>query len=206
MTLFVENLTVKRGWREIIAGLSFSVAVGEALVLTGANGAGKTTLLRTIAGLLAPETGVIRLDSVAGGPDREVGEMCHLLGHLNAIKSSLTVAENARFWAIYLGGPLDDVPAALDRFQLAELAAVPAGYLSAGQRRRLGLARLLVAPRPVWLLDEPAVSLDTASRKLLAHAIDLHVKGGGLVLAATHQPLGLDGARELRLGHREAQP
>jgi heme exporter protein A len=196
MRLIVEELNQTRGDRHLFAGLSFEVAAGEALVLTGPNGAGKTTLLRTLAGLLAPAAGRIVLE----GGDREatVGEQAHLIGHANAIKPRLTVAQNLAFWARYLGGtmPSDAALAALD---LAPLAAIPAAYLSAGQKRRLGLARLLAAPRPIWLLDEPTVSLDAANRDRLAALVQAHRQQGGLVLAATHLPLGLEAPRELAL-------
>ncbi len=129
-----------------------------------------------------------------------MAEQCHYVGHLNAIKAQLTVAENARFWAAYLGGPETGVAAALGRLQLSALAGIKAGYLSAGQKRRLGLVRMLVVARPLWLLDEPLVSLDTASQVVLAQLIDTHVAAGGMAIAATHQPLGLRSARELRLG------
>ncbi|MGD9829626.1 MAG: heme ABC exporter ATP-binding protein CcmA [Hyphomicrobiaceae bacterium] len=186
-----------RGGRTILHGVSFTVAAGEALVLTGPNGAGKTTLIRTVAGLLPPLSGVVSLD---GGDDaRDLAEQAHYVGHLNAVKPGLTVAENARFWADFLGGSGQAAWAALERFRLDALAEIPAAYLSAGQKRRLSLARLLVAPRPLWLLDEPTVSLDQASRLLVAEAIDAHLAAGGLVLAATHLPLGLAKAREWAL-------
>ncbi len=147
-----------RGGRTLFAGLSFAVGGGEALLLLGPNGAGKTTLIRTIAGLLAPAAGAIRLDG--GDAERSVGEQCHYVGHLNALKSSLTVEENAAFWCRFLGGRRDGLDVALEAFGLAHLRDIPAAYLSAGQKRRLGLARVLLAERPVWLLDEPTVSLD----------------------------------------------
>lgn len=218
----VSGLEVKRGARSVIRDLSFTVAGGEALLLTGANGAGKTTLIRALAGLLRPASGEIRLEG--GDPEREVPEQCHYVGHLNSIKASLTAAENLAFWADFLGGetaaagPLIRPPAtfsqrregqslagaervldALDCFNLLELADIPAGYMSAGQKRRLGLARLVVAARPVWLLDEPTVSLDKASVLLLARVVDAHVAGGGIVVAATHLDLGLAAPRELNL-------
>lgn len=202
MPLVIDHLTVMRGERAIIRHLSLTIADGAALLLTGANGVGKTTLLRTIAGLLPPAAGSIHLnvhDTSTPERDEHVAEHCHFIGHLNGIKPSLTVAENASFWAAYLGGAADRVAPALDQFRLSDLAAVPAGYLSAGQKRRLGLARLLLAPRPLWLLDEPAVSLDASSQRLLAAAIDGHTAAGGIVIAATHQPLGLARSREHRL-------
>ena len=195
--LVVDRLTVERGGRRVLSELSFTVAPGEALLLTGPNGAGKTTLLKTIAGYLAPAGGHVTL---ADGGDLSVTERAQYIGHLNGLRGSLTVEENARFWAQYLGGTADRVHPALDRFGLASLAGIPAGYLSAGQKRRLALARLLLAHRPLWLLDEPSSSLDAGSTRVLAGVLDEHVAGGGLIVAATHLPLGLARSRELRLG------
>jgi len=207
MALLIDSLLLRRGERTIIAGLTARAEPGEALLLTGPNGAGKTTLLRAIAGLLQPAAGSICLEprpagSQAADDAPRLAELCHLVGHLNAVRPALSVAENASFWAAYLGGPASGVLPALERFRLAELAAIEAAYLSAGQKRRLGLTRLLLAPRPVWLLDEPAVSLDAASRDLLADIANHHLAAGGILVAATHQPLGFAPARELRLGVR----
>lgn len=196
--LAVDRLAVERGGRRILSGLTFVIGRGEALVLTGPNGAGKSTLLKTIAGFLAPCEGHIRLEG--GDNERALAEQAHYVGHANGLRASLTVAENARFWAHYLGGPADRVEPALERFGLGFLAAVPAGYLSAGQKRRLGLVRLLLAPRPVWLLDEPTASLDASSSGVLAKVVDEHIAAEGLALVATHLPLGLARSRELRLG------
>lgn len=197
MQLIAENLGLDRGGRRVVSGLSFRVSAGEALVLTGPNGAGKTTLLRAVAGFLRPSEGTIRLEG--GLADAEIAEQCHFIGHRDGVKAALSVEENVRFMSGYLGEGAGIGPA-LERLGLAALAGIPAAYLSAGQRRRLGLARLLVARRPLWLLDEPTVSLDAASVETLAGIVKEHLAGGGLVLAATHVPLGLDGARELRLG------
>lgn len=198
MKIVVENLRLERGARAIVAGLSLTVASGEALLLTGANGAGKSTLLRALAGLFSPASGKIRLDGLDA--ESTVGEKCHFIGHHNGLKSSLTAAENLTFWSNYLGatGP-SRVAAALGRLQLSSLETIPAAYLSTGQKRRLGLARLLVADRPIWLLDEPTVSLDQTSARLLADIINTHVASGGIAIAATHLPLGLTNTRELRL-------
>lgn len=199
MKLTGTNLRIARGGRIVVDGLSLSVVAGQALVLSGPNGSGKTTLLRTIAGLIGPEAGQVALE----GGDRElsVGEQCHLIAHKDAVKSALSVQENARFWACYLGGNDTAVETALSQLGLDALADVPAGYLSAGQRRRLGLARLLLAARPVWLLDEPTVSLDAASVAALSDIVRGHLSSGGLVVAATHVPLGFgDAVVELRLG------
>ncbi len=195
--LVVDRLTVERGGRRVLSELSFTVAPGEALLLTGPNGAGKTTLLKTIAGYLAPAGGHVTL---ADGDEFSVTERAHYIGHLNGLRGALTVEENARFWAQYLGGTADRVHPALDRFGLASLAGIPASYLSAGQKRRLALARLLLAHRPLWLLDEPSSSLDAGSTRVLAGVLDEHVAGGGLIVAATHLPLGLARSRELQLG------
>ncbi|MEQ1694484.1 MAG: heme ABC exporter ATP-binding protein CcmA [Hyphomicrobiaceae bacterium] len=198
MKLVVENLRLERGARAIVADLTFAVASGEALLLTGANGAGKSTLLRALAGLFTPASGTIRLDGLYS--EATVTENCHFIGHHNGLKSSLTATENLSFWSNYLGTTgASRVATALDRMQLASLEAIPAAYMSAGQKRRLGLARLLVAERPVWLLDEPTVSLDQASARLLGDLVNAHVASGGIAIAATHLPLGLTNARELRL-------
>jgi heme exporter protein A len=197
MQLIVEALTSIRGGRTLFAGLSFTVGEGEALLVVGPNGAGKTTLIRTIAGLMRPAAGSIRIE---GSPELSVGEQCHYVGHLNAIKASLGVEENAAFWCRFLGGSADRIGPALAAFGLAAVGDVPAAYLSAGQRRRLGLTRVLLAERAIWLLDEPTVSLDAAAQAMLAKAIDAHIARGGAVIAATHAPLGIASARELRLG------
>jgi len=198
MKLISDALTSIRGGRTLFSRLSFAVGGGEALLLTGPNGAGKTTLIRTIAGLLGPAAGSIRLEG--GSAERSVGEQCHYVGHLNAIKSSLTVEENAAFWCRFLGGGAERIAAALAAFGLSGLGDVPAAYLSAGQQRRLGLARVLLANRPVWLLDEPTVSLDGAAQDALTRAVDVHMAEGGLVVVATHVPLAFAKSRELQLG------
>ena len=198
MNLVAQNLATRRGAPLLMAGISFVVGAGEGLLLLGANGTGKTTLIRTIAGLLAPSAGSIRIEG--GDPERSVGEQCHYVGHLNAVKGALTVAENANFWCRFLGGAPGRLDAALAAFGLAGLRDIPASYLSAGQRRRLGLARVLLAERPVWLLDEPTVSLDAAAAKALTRVLAEHLANGGLCVAATHVPLGLSNARELDLG------
>ena len=198
MKLIAEGLTSIRGGRTLFAELSFAVGGGEALLLLGPNGSGKTTLIRTLAGLLGPAAGSVRVDG--GDAERSVGEQCHYVGHLNALKSSLTVEENATFWCRYLGGRRDGLDAALTAFGLAGMRDMPVAYLSAGQKRRLGLARVLLAERAIWLLDEPAVSLDRAAQETLARAVEGHLAKGGVVIAATHVPLGLSKARELHLG------
>ncbi|MGE3065382.1 MAG: heme ABC exporter ATP-binding protein CcmA [Hyphomicrobiaceae bacterium] len=197
MQLVAENVSCARGGRRILAGLSFAVSGGEALLVRGRNGAGKTTLLRVLAGLGAPTAGRVAV----AGSDRGVSqaEQCHFIGHANAVKAAMTVGENLRFWGRFLAGSEAAVPAALEHFGLADLDEVPAGELSAGQQRRLSLARLLVASRPVWLLDEPSVSLDAAALARLLGVIASHLAGGGLAVIATHVDLAVPNARTLRL-------
>ena len=201
MRLIAENLVCVRGGRTVFEGLSLEVAAGDGLVLRGPNGAGKTSLLRILAGFLRPAGGSIALEG--GAAEASVGEQAHYVGRLNGVKRPLTVAENLGFWAAYLGGG-GALDASLERLNLAALRDIPAGLLSAGQARRLGLARLHLVPRPLWLLDEPSVSLDAASQEILAGLIRDHLAGGGLALAATHVHLGLDFAQELVLGARAA--
>ena len=166
--------------------------------MVGPNGSGKSSLLRLIAGLLRPAAGQIELRD--GAEERTIAEQAHYLGHLDALKPSLTVAENLGFWTRYLG---EEAPApthpALAAVGLGGLAHLPAAYLSAGQRRRLSLARLVAVPRPIWLLDEPASALDAAGQERLAELMREHLGTGGMILAATHGPLGIE-AEELRLG------
>jgi heme exporter protein A len=204
MRLVAEKLSSQRGGRALYAGLSFAVESGEALLVTGRNGAGKTTLLRTLAGFLQPETGRIRLEGGAHASELSTAEQCHYVGHANAVKASLTVAENALFWGGFLEGAAERLDTALEAFDLAALRDIPAGYLSAGQRRRAGLVRLLLAERPLWLLDEPTASLDDAAQAMLVAATNRHLAAGGLVIAATHLPLGFDRAHKLQLGRTTA--
>jgi heme exporter protein A len=198
MQLIVEGLASTRGERSIFTGVSFTVDAGGALVLLGPNGSGKTTLIRIIAGLLPASAGTLRL--TGADADRGVGEQCHYVGHLDAVKPSLTVDENARFWRGFLDGGEDAVEPALAAFGLDRLRDMPVAFLSAGQKRRLGLTRLLLAKRPLWLLDEPTVSLDGASREALLRVVAAHLDDGGLLIAATHVPLDLANASELQLG------
>jgi heme exporter protein A len=208
--LIAENLVLERGGRNVVDGLSMRLEGGAALVLTGPNGSGKSTLLRSLAGYLRPASGSVRI--VGAGEDREASEVCHFVGHLDGIKTHLTAAENLTFWAAYLGGSADlagRVEAALQLFALDALADIPAGYLSAGQKRRLALARLVAAERPLWLLDEPTVSLDASSVDVLVAAINGHLATGGMAVIATHVPMALAPVQQIRLGQAaqaEAQP
>jgi heme exporter protein A len=205
--LTAEKLILCRGGRTVVDGLSFALKGGEALLLTGANGAGKTTLLRALAGFIVPTEGSVRFAGAGFEEVSEGREHLHFVGHLDGTKAHLSVAENLSFWARYLGhNPASgaSLRAALDRFGLGGLEDIPAGYLSAGQRRRLALARLAVAERPLWLLDEPTVSLDASAIQMLIAATNEHVAGGGMAVVATHVALGLEQAREIRLGRAEA--
>jgi heme exporter protein A len=198
MQLTGDKLACSRGGREVFAGLSFSLSGGEALVVTGRNGAGKSSLLRMIAGLICVSAG--RLDLTGGEDDATLPEQAHYLGHQDALKPSLSVGENLRFWAEFLGSDRHAIQPALEAVDLVELADLPAAYLSAGQRRRLSIARLVAAPRPLWLLDEPTSALDVPSQGRLAELMRIHLDGGGMILAAAHGPIGLETARELKLG------
>ncbi len=200
MRLCATDIAIERGGRSIIPGLSFEVRAGRALVLTGPNGAGKSTVLRAIAGFLPLAAGAIRLDG--GDPETSIGEQSHYLGHADALKGALTAGENLAFWAGALGGDSSRSAwlAALARLGLAHVADFPVRTLSAGQKRRVALARLLVAARPLWLLDEPTTALDAAAQRLFGALMAEHLAGGGLIVAATHAPLGLEGADALALG------
>ncbi len=198
MRLSGSDLACQRGGREVFAGVSFSVASGEALTIVGRNGAGKSSLLRMVVGLVRIADGRIALDG--GDPELNVAEQAHYLGHQDALKPSLMVAENLRFWSGFLGTGGADIAEPLAAVGLDTLADLPAAYLSAGQRRRLSIARILAVKRPIWLLDEPTSALDAAAQERLAEYMRAHIAGGGLILAATHSALGLNDARELRLG------
>jgi heme exporter protein A len=203
MNLLGLNLTCIRGGRRVFSRINFSIAAGHALLLTGPNGAGKSSLLRVIAGLIRPTEGRLTLER--GDDELSVGEQAHYVGHLDPLKPALTVAENLTFWVRFLNGRATSDEATLtarglDAVGLADLSHLPAGYLSAGQRRRLSLARVLAAPRPIWLLDEPTTALDAASQDRLRQVMHAHLSDGGIVVAATHAPLGLEQAGELRLG------
>jgi len=198
MRLLGLNLTCVRGGREVFREVAFELAAGQALLVTGRNGAGKSSLLRMVAGLLRPAAGELQLEG--GDADLSIGEQAHYLGHQDALKPALSVSENLQFWSRFLGPPRADAAAALTAVGLQTLADLPAAYLSAGQRRRLSIARLLAAPRPIWLLDEPTSSLDTAAQQMLAALMRQHLAAGGILMAATHGPIGLDGGRTLQLG------
>jgi heme exporter protein A len=193
-----SNLDCVRGSREIFRNVNFSLSSGQALAVLGHNGAGKSSLLRIVAGLLRLDSG--RIEFHGGDPELTLPEQAHYLGHQDALKPSLSVSENLSFWARYLGEGRADLTEPLKAVGLAAIRDLPAGYLSAGQRRRLSIARLVAVPRPIWLLDEAAAALDQAAQARLVDLMRGHLAGGGLILAATHAPLGLEGVQELRLG------
>ena len=199
MRLSAVGLACRRGGRGVFAGLSFTLRTGEALLVTGRNGAGKSSLLRLLAGLLQAESG--RIELAFANAELSLAEQVHYVGHGDALKPSLSVAENLAFWRDFLGGAQSGgaPDAALAAFGIDALAALPASYLSAGQRRRLSLARLLCVHRPVWLLDEPTSALDDTAQTRLAGIMRAHLLAGGMIIAATHAPIGID-AKELRLG------
>jgi heme exporter protein A len=185
--LAADGLTVARGGRVLFEALSFAAAPGEVVALTGRNGAGKTSLLRALAGLLRPSAGVVRFPGLADPED--AASALHLVGHQDGLKGARTVAEELRFWSCWFGGTGETADAALDRLDLRRLAALEVRRLSAGQRRRLALARLLAAPRPIWLLDEPMAPLDAGWRERFGEMLATHAAGGGVVVAAVHDPL-----------------
>lgn len=187
----------------VFADVSFVLAGGAAMQVTGANGAGKSSLLRLMSGLLDPACGNLVFEG--GAEDASLAEQCHYIGHADALKGAMSVAETARFWSDFLGGTAERVAQAFEQFDLAHLSELPVAYLSAGQRRRLALARLLIAPRPLWLLDEPSVALDKASLLRLVQAMRDHLALGGMIMAATHQDLGLDPVTSLVMGTTRQQ-
>jgi heme exporter protein A len=209
MRLLGRGVRCVRGGREVFSGLDFEASAGRALAVTGRNGSGKTSLLRLIAGLLVPAGGSIALEG--GDAELNLGEQAHYLGHRDALKPALSVAENLVFWRNFLGGEISGADGSLKQglhqsleenlaaVGLGHAAHLPAAYLSAGQRRRLSLARLIAVRRPLWLLDEPTAALDAAGRSMFAGLMGDHLATGGMIVAATHGPLGIE-AEELRIG------
>jgi heme exporter protein A len=197
MRLIAVDLACRRGGRDVFSGVSFNVGAGELLAITGRNGAGKSSLLRIVAGLIRPVGGRLWLEG--SDPEFGIAEQVHYLGHQDPVKPSLSVLENLQFWAAFFAGGAIKVHDALESVGLGAIATLPAGYLSAGQRRRLSIARLIAVKRPIWLLDEPTSTLDAAAQHRVAEFMRSHLNEGGLVLAATHSALGLSNIQELSL-------
>jgi len=195
--LELRGLGVRRGGRQLFSGLSLSLAAGEGCALTGANGAGKTSLLRAVAGLVGLEAGEIAFGKLDATEARGAG--LHLIGHQDGLKPARTTREELDFWSVWSGGTAASAEAAAKALDLTTLLDLEVRRLSAGQRRRLALARLLAAPRPLWLLDEPLSPLDAGWRSRFGTMMQAHLAGGGLILAAVHDPLPI-AAKVLEIG------
>ena len=198
MQLHLKNLTLRRGARLLIKDFSFKLAAGESVLIKGPNGVGKTTLLRTIAGYITPEAGRIELSTTDAKEAPERTEPLHYIGHKNGFRASLTVLENLHFWQQFYN-PTANLGTIAENFALTPLLNIKAGYLSQGQQRRLALSRLAIAPRPLWLLDEPTVSLDIKSSEMIADIAQHHVQNDGLLIVISHIPLSLEFTKEIEL-------
>ncbi|NWJ23280.1 heme ABC exporter ATP-binding protein CcmA [Rhizobium sp. RM] len=203
MLLTAENLSARRGEDFIFMNISLKLVSGDALILTGPNGSGKSTLLRVLAGLFSAESGSIKIAGEGVPQDARPSEASHYLGHRNAMKQELTVSENLHFWKDFLGdfsgGTSLDIGEAAEAVGLAGITHLPFGYLSAGQQRRFAMAKLLIAWRPIWILDEPTAALDASADRMFTGLVKDHLGKDGIIIAATHQPLGLDHAQELKM-------
>lgn len=201
MKLIVENLSIHRAAQEIISKISFDLSAGDALIVTGENGSGKSTTLRGIAGLMQLNSGTVKLlDETGKQFEGEVREYCHYLGHQNGMKPALTVRENLDFWQKFCGEPDLTIEEALDEVDLAHTIDLPFSYLSAGMKRRVSIARLLVSDRPIWIVDEPTAGLDAQSVKIFTGLCHAFCEGGGILIAATHLPLGIQTEKTLEIG------
>jgi heme exporter protein A len=196
MELKAQDLTCERGGRIVFRNVSLSLKPGQLMQLTGPNGSGKSSLLRLIAGLNEAQVGSVALEG--GEADLTIGQQAHYVAHQEPVKSALSVEENLGFWRDFLGG--GNVDDALEAFDLSRLASYPAGLLSAGQKRRLALARIVLVPRVLWLLDEPTVGLDTSSLDRFVKVMAAQLDQGGMIIAATHVPLGREPDLRLDLG------
>lgn len=196
-TLHLENLAIRRGERLLFQGLDLALHAGEAIALTGANGVGKTSLLRAIAGLIAPQAGQVRFAGSEGelDPDEARSRHIHLMGHLDGLKSVGRAWDELLFQVRWTGGTEASARAACQRLDLDRLLDLEVRKLSAGQRRRLALARLIASPRPLWLLDEPMAPLDAQRRQVLGEIMSEHLAGGGMIIAAVHDPLPISARR-----------
>lgn len=197
VTLKVSGLACQRGGRMLFEDVSFSLSPGEIVTLSGPNGAGKSTMMRMIAGLVPLEAGSVVIEGGSLGEDDVT--LLHYHGHREGQRDALTAAENLAFSTAMLGGDVSAIPAALERMGARRLADLPVRVLSAGQRRRVALCRLLAAPRPIWILDEPLAALDVTGQTLVANLVAEHIAKGGSALLATHQPIGVD-SRQIILG------
>jgi heme exporter protein A len=200
--LSLRDVAVERSGRRIVGGVTFDLNAGDAIILRGPNGSGKTTLLRAIAGLMPIETGSIevRIDGAANRTQAALRTVTTLCAHADAIKLQLSIRENLAFWLRLYGGERALIDAALEAFELSTLADFRAAVLSAGQRRRLSLSRLIIAKTPIWLLDEPTASMDADSCARFEFAIARHLQGGGAAIVATHDKVAIDDARTFVLG------
>ncbi len=199
--LDIQGLSLSRGERRLFSDLSFALSAGEAAALTGATGAGETSLLRAVAGFIRPDAGAVVFHDADGAVEAETARRSalHLLGHHEGLKPQRTARQELGFQVEWLGGSAAAMDAAVERLKLAPLMDLETRKLSAGQRRRLSLARLVAAPRALWLLDEPLAPLDEAWRGVAAELMAEHLAGGGMILAAVHDPLPVP-ARPLDLG------